>query len=139
MRATCKGALTKGEGARPSPLFFRKSLAEFAACGRQINGFPRRFAPRNDKLGGLAPMNLYRKTCRCARRSVSAATDAIGAYRFIDGRYESEVPPRDCHVGRWPPRNDNLEAVSDLAHELHTVIANADGAGLSGREIHRVH
>ena len=49
MRATCKGALTKGEGARPSPLFFRKSLAEFAACGRQINGFPRRFAPRNDR------------------------------------------------------------------------------------------
>ena len=49
IRAMCKGALTKGEGARPSPLFFRKSLAEFAACGRQINGFPRRFAPRNDR------------------------------------------------------------------------------------------
>ena len=48
--------------------------------------------------------------CLCTRRSVSAATDAIGAYRFIDGRYESEVPPRDCHVGRWPPRNDKSEA-----------------------------
>ena len=48
--------------------------------------------------------------CLCTRRSVSAATDAIGAYRFIDGRYESEMPPRDCHVGRWPPRNDKSEA-----------------------------
>ena len=37
------------------------------------------------------------------------------------------------------PRNDNLWAVSDLAHELHTAVADADGAGLSGREIHRVH
>ena len=62
IRAMCKGALTKGEGARPSPLFFRKSLAEFAACGRQINGFPRRFAPRNDKPVCPAPMNLCCKT-----------------------------------------------------------------------------
>ena len=49
MRATCKGALTKGEGARPSLHLSRKSLAEFAARRRQINGFPRRFAPGNDR------------------------------------------------------------------------------------------
>ena len=26
--------------------------------------------------------------------------------RFIAALYESAVPSRDCHVGRWPPRND---------------------------------
>jgi len=26
--------------------------------------------------------------------------------RFIVALYESAVPSRDCHVGRWPPRND---------------------------------
>ena len=27
--------------------------------------------------------------------------------RFIVALYELQVPSRDCHVGRWPPRNDN--------------------------------
>ena len=36
--------------------------------------FPRRFAPRNDKLGSLVSMNLCRKICKCTRRSLSAAT-----------------------------------------------------------------
>ena len=36
--------------------------------------------PRNDKLGSLAPLNLYRKQRQPAWRSVSAATDAIGLY-----------------------------------------------------------
>ena len=26
--------------------------------------------------------------------------------RFIAALYESAVPSRDCHVGRWSPRND---------------------------------
>ena len=43
-------------------------------------------------------MNLCWKTHGCARCSVSAATDAIGACRFIGGRYESAVPSRDCRV-----------------------------------------
>ena len=88
---------------------FRRKFPVIRHCTVRL---PRRFAPRNDTSGGvpwctsaLLPLN-----CLCTRRSVSAATDAIGAYRFIDGRYESEVPPRDCHVGRWPPRNDKSEA-----------------------------
>ena len=28
--------------------------------------------------------------------------------------YELEVPSRDCHVGRWPPRNDNSGAFTIL-------------------------
>ena len=79
--------------------------------------FPRRVAPRNDKLGSLAPMNLCRDHCRPAWRSlpargtphpeggkaangcaVSAATDAIGFYVFIGGLYESTVQRREGHV-----------------------------------------
>ena len=36
--------------------------------------------------------------CNCRRRSLSAATDAIGWYVFIGTLYELEVPSRDCHV-----------------------------------------
>ena len=59
---------------------------------------PRRFAPRNDKFGGLCDWRGHPAICQPARRSVSAATDAIGACRFIGGRYESSVPSRDCRV-----------------------------------------
>ena len=56
---------------------------------------PRRFAPRNDKSGGFAPLNLCRDHCQSARRSLSAATDAIGVCYFNDSRYKSAVgaPP----------------------------------------------
>ena len=62
--------------------------------------------------------------CNCRRRSLSAATDAIGWYVFIGTLYELEVPSRDCtpralprasrsgrHVGLRPPRNDNSGAI----------------------------
>ena len=50
-------------------------------------------------------------------RKGHAATDAIGFYVFIGTLYELEVPSRDCHVGRWPPRNDNSE--------VHTILTMA--------------
>ena len=53
--------------------------------------------PRNDKLGGIAPNNLCRNYCQPVRRSLSAATDAIGAHHFNGGLYELQVPSRDCH------------------------------------------
>ena len=71
------------------------------AIGEIVTAFPRlprRFAPRNDKFGGLCDWRGHPAICQPARRSVSAATDAIGACRFIGGRYESAVPSRDCHV-----------------------------------------
>ena len=40
---------------------------------------------------------------------MSAAADAIGAWRFDDGLYLSAVPSRDCRVGLRPPRNDKPE------------------------------
>ena len=66
-----------------------------------------RFAPRNDKLGSLAPQNVCRKDCQTAWRSGSAATDTIGTHHFNGGLYELQMPSRDCHVGLRPPRNDN--------------------------------
>ena len=57
----------------------RKATGEnVAGCRR----FPRRFAPRNDKPVCLTPPNYYCNTCDCLWRSLSAATDAIGAYHF---------------------------------------------------------
>ena len=49
----------------------RKAIGENATAFPRL---PRRFAPRNDKLGSLVSMNLCRKICKCTRRSLSAAT-----------------------------------------------------------------
>ena len=64
--------------------------------------------PRNDKLGGVCGRRECLETCNCPWRSLSAATDAIGACHFNGSRYELHVPSRDCHVGLQPPRNDKL-------------------------------
>ena len=61
-------------------------------------------------LWGLAMTNLEAlhirreclHICNCPWRSLSAATDAIGAYHFNGGLCESPVPSRDCH-GRKAP------------------------------------
>ena len=84
--------------------------------------------PRNDNSDSLAPLNHCCNTCSCQRRSVSAATDAIGACRINGGLYGLQVPSRDCtpralprasrsgrHVGRWPPRNDKSGAILVLS------------------------
>ena len=54
--------------------------------------------PRNDKLGSLMPMNLRCMICKCTRRSLSAATDAIGVYHFNGSQYESGVHCRERHA-----------------------------------------
>ena len=56
--------------------------------------FPRRFAPRNDNRGSIFGRRWCIPTCSCQRRSLSAATDAIGAYRFNGGRYGLHVQRR---------------------------------------------
>ena len=88
----------------------RNCLPEIAPQGHflalRAQGATAPLGPRNDKLEGLAPQNACRKDCQPARRSLSAATDAIGAHHFNGGLYELQVPSRDCHVGLRPPRND---------------------------------
>ena len=54
--------------------------------------------PRNDKLGSLMPMNLRCMICKCTRRSLSAATDAIGVYHFNGGLYGLQVLRRERHA-----------------------------------------
>ena len=54
--------------------------------------------PRNDKLGSLMPMNLRCMICKCTRRSLSAATDAIGIYHFNGSQYELGVHRRERHA-----------------------------------------
>ena len=50
--------------------------------------------PRNDKSESFTPQNAYRKSCQSAWRSLSAATDAIGACHFNDSLYGSGVRRR---------------------------------------------
>ena len=65
-------------------------------------------------LGALHIRRKYLQICSCQRRSLSAATDAIGAYRFHGGRYESaalrregHAPPLQLTVG-GPAKNSTL-------------------------------
>ena len=51
-------------------------------------------------LGALHIRRKYLQICSCQRRSLTAATDAIGAYRFHGGRYESAALRR---AGLSPP------------------------------------
>ena len=48
-------------------------------------------------LGALLDRRACLQICSCHRRSLSAATDAIGAYHFIGSWFASAVPSRDCH------------------------------------------
>jgi len=76
------------------------------AIGENVTAFPRLPRP----FWGLAMTNLEAlhirreclHICNCPWRSLSAATDAIGAYHFNGGLCESPVPSRDCH-GRKAP------------------------------------
>ena len=110
----------------------QESPGEFdSACLR----FPRRFAPRNDKLGSIArsAKPLYnlpackalnprkgdaasvRRQSRQRLRSERRYTPYFGVCHFNGGRYGTAVPSRDCHVGLRPPRNDNSGAGAVLA------------------------
>ena len=84
--------------------------------------FPRRFAPRNDKSDSFAPPNYCCKTCDCQWRSLTAATDAIGFYVFIDTRYESFVRSRERHAAplQWcTPFNDSRYELEVPSRDCH--------------------
>ena len=88
----------------------RKATGEnVAGCRR----FPRRFAPRNDKPVCLTPPNYYCNTCDCLWRSLSAATDAIGAYHFTLTSMGRKCLP-EIATGAKRPRNDKSIAFSIL-------------------------
>ena len=125
-----RGAQRRGNLAGPGWITGH-SRRNVTGCRR----FPRRFAPRNDKLGGIArspgmppylqlPMALnprkgdaasVRRQSRQRLRSERRYTPCFGVCHFNGGRYGTAVPSRDCHVGLRPPRNDNSGAGAVLA------------------------
>ena len=91
-----RGRGNLGKAVSFSPMAFLRSGYDLRDCtpralprasrsGRHVGLRP----PRNDKLGGLAPLNCCCTTCNCLRRSMSAATDAIGWYVFIASLFGS--------------------------------------------------
>ena len=107
-------------------LSLRGGAADVAISGRQLRfrreclvirpysaRFPRRDAPRNDKLGSLAPMNLCRDHCRPAWRSLSAATDAIGVYVSSTACTGRQCLP-EIAPSAAPPRNDKSGSLAPL-------------------------
>ena len=99
-------------------LVIRPSAAEIAPQGHflalRAQGATAPLGPRNDKSGSIAPLNSCHQYCQPAWRSLSAATDAIGAYRFHGGRYGASVPSRDCHALLRKARNDKSRAFTVL-------------------------
>ena len=67
-----------------------RALPRASRSGRHVGLRP----PRNDKSESFTPQNAYRKSCQSAWRSLSAATDAIGACHFNDSLYGSGVRRR---------------------------------------------
>ena len=102
-------------------LVIRPSAAEIAPQGHflalRAQGATAPLGPRNDKSGSIAPLNSCHQYCQPAWRSLSAATDAIGAYRFHSGRYGASVPSRDCHGRKAPSQWQTRELHAALHYK----------------------
>ena len=100
----------------PPSLSLRGRSAPVAISGRHSQPVQAAVKMEKAEIWGVAALTAQPLAALppygCA---VSAATDAIGAYRFHGGLYKSAVPSRDCHVGLWPPRNDKSGTVSILS------------------------
>ena len=121
----------------------RNCLPEIAPQGHflalRAQGATAPLGPRNDKLEGIAPQNPCSICCQLAWRSLSAATDAIGAHHFNGGLYELQVPSRDCHVGLRPPRNDKSGGRCGRRGTQKFATANgAQGAPLQTQSVHTI-
>ena len=103
----------------------RRPQADVAISGRQLRfrrkypiirpstaRFPRRFAPRNGNSDSLAPPNHHCNTRNCRRRSLSAATDAIGWYVLIGSLQTASAFPR-------LPRAQSALAMTNLGALRH--------------------
>ena len=95
----------------------RNCVPEIAPQGHflalRAQGAAAPLGPRNDKLGGIAPQNPCNICCQLAWRSLSAATDAIGAHHFNGGLYGLQVRSREGHV---PP----LQRAAEVLRILHS-------------------
>ena len=109
---TCHSEERSDVGISCRQLRFRRWLSHNSAGYCEIATAP--LGPRNDNSKPLHVRRCRSTTCDCQRRLLSAATDAIGFHVLSPALYELQVPSRDCHVGRWPPRNDKSEAFAIL-------------------------
>ena len=91
--------------------------------------------PRNDKLENFTPQNVCRKDCQPAWRSLSAATDAIGAYRFNGGRYGLHVQRRARLSAPQLVKKVPLDFLDKLLSELQNQILQHDFAILPLRRV----
>ena len=64
--------------------------------------------PRNDKPVCLTPPNHCPNTCDCLWRSLSAATNAIGACRFIGSLFVSAALRRERHAAPLQRTTENF-------------------------------
>ena len=64
----------------------------------------------------------------CTRRSLSAATDAIGRCVFIDTLHELEVPSRDCTPRVLPRASRSGRHVASLLAMTHQVVRRCTSA-----------
>ena len=87
-----RGRGNLGKAVTISPMAFPRSSRVLRDC--HVGLWP----PRNDKSGSWSARRKCSKTCNCQWRSLTAATDAIGFYVFIDSRYKSAVQSRERHV-----------------------------------------
>jgi len=86
----------KRRGNLLQPVAFSPGVTCYPTGSCEIATAP--LGPRNDKSGGIAPMSLCRNHCQPAWRSLTAATDAIGAHRFVEALYESQPLRREGHA-----------------------------------------
>ena len=101
-----------GKAVTISPMAFPRFGRVLRDCHGPLRGLAM------TSLGALHICRKYLQICSCQRRSLTAATDAIGAYRFHGGLYKSAVPPRDCHVASLLAMT-NLEALTAHIASLH--------------------
>ena len=112
---------------------FLRFYRHLVRTGSAFPRLPRRFAPRNDNsevhtiltmactdrqhcaghgcplpYNGVYNRREYPEICSCQRRSLTAATDALGAYRFHGGRYESAALRQERHAAPLQRANSCL-------------------------------
>ena len=105
-----RGAKRRGNLLQPVTFSPRPTCYSTWYCEIATSAAP----PRNDKSGGLEPPNRCCNTCGCQRRSLSAATDAIGLCVLSMPCTPCKCLP-EIATGAKRPRNDNSGVLAILA------------------------
>ena len=125
-RAYRLSSLSLRGGRRPTWQSRSTRLHRGKATGEIATAFPRWPRPRwglaMTNLGALYGRRRCAETCNCQRRSLTAATDAIGAYRFHCGWCWMPVPSRDCRVALLLAMTHQAGAAGTTVHPIKLVL-----------------